>query len=202
VRNTKGVDDRLVSYLEDLKATARAKAMRFFGVDAEGSGKIGEGIAWIKGARRELGFAEEGGRSKGFSKFKNSWKEKREDRKVEKGDAEWGSDAGRFEEGRVLDMLKTKWDRMNDTVCSIQYSSCIHANADRLFRSMFRSFRLLILLCPICLPAENIISQKHTLLHASEKTFSHRCVRHPSQVTSKYTAKSLIVAMSLTPKLW
>lgn len=124
VRNTKGVDDRLISYLEDLKATARAKAMRFFGVDAEGSGKIGDGIAWIKGAKRELGFAEEEGLSKGFSKFKNSWKEKREDRKVDKGDAEWGSDAGRFEEGRVLEMLKMKWNKMNDTVCSIRDSSC------------------------------------------------------------------------------
>jgi hypothetical protein len=116
VHNTRGVDERLIAYLEDLKATARAKAMRFFGVDAEASGKIGEGIAWIKAARRELGFAKDEGRSKGLSKLKNSWKEKREDRRVEKGDAEWGSDAGRFEEGRVLEMLKIKWDKMNDTV--------------------------------------------------------------------------------------
>ena len=116
VRNTRGFDERLVGYLEDLKATARAKAMRFFGVDAEAQGKIGEGIAWLKAARRELGFAEKEGKSKGLSKLKNSWKEKREDRRVEKGDAEWGSDAGRFEEGRVLEMLKMKWDKMNDTV--------------------------------------------------------------------------------------
>jgi hypothetical protein len=117
VRNTRGVDERLVAYLEDLKATARAKAMRFFGVDAEAQGKTGEGIAWIKAARRELGFAEEEGRSKGFSKLKNSWKEKREDRRIEKGDAEWGSDAGRLEEGRILEMLKIKWEKVNDTVC-------------------------------------------------------------------------------------
>jgi hypothetical protein len=117
VRNTKAVDERLVGYLEDLRATARAKAMRFFGIDAEASGKTGEGIAWLRGARRELGFLEEEGlRSRGLNKLKNSWKEKREDRKVEKGDAEWGSDAGRFEEGRVLEMLKIKWERMNDTV--------------------------------------------------------------------------------------
>jgi hypothetical protein len=117
VRNTRGVDERLVGYLEDLRATARAKAMRFFGVDAEAQGKIGEGIAWLKGARRELGFAEEEGRSTGFSKLKNSWKEKREDRRIERGDAEWGSDAGRFEEARVLEMLKIKWEKMNDAVC-------------------------------------------------------------------------------------
>ncbi|KIW04029.1 uncharacterized protein PV09_04852 [Verruconis gallopava] len=116
VRNTKGVDERLVNYLEDLKATARAKAMRFFGVDAEAQGKIGEGLAWLKAAKRELGFAEDEGRSRGFSRLKNSWKERREDRKVERGDAEWGSDAGRFEEGRVLEMLSTKWSKMNDTV--------------------------------------------------------------------------------------
>jgi hypothetical protein len=122
VRNTKGVDERLVGYLEDLRATARAKSMRFFGVDAEAQGKIGEGLAWLRGARRELGFAEEEGRSKGFSKLKNSWREKREDRKVEKGDAEWGSDAGRFEEGRVLEMLKIRWEKMNDTVMQIAFA--------------------------------------------------------------------------------
>lgn len=128
VRNTRGVDERLVAYLEDLKATSRAKAMRFFGVDAEAQGKIGEGIAWLKAARRELGFAEDEGRSKGLSKLKNSWKEKREDKRVEKGDSEWGSDAGRLEEGRVLEMLKMKWDKVNDTVREFLRAACIIPN--------------------------------------------------------------------------
>lgn len=53
--------------------------------------------------------------SLGFSKFKKEWAEKREDKKIEKGGA-WGADAGRFEEGRVVDMLLAKWEKMNDTV--------------------------------------------------------------------------------------
>ncbi|KAK3208255.1 hypothetical protein GRF29_77g138865 [Pseudopithomyces chartarum] len=46
---------------------------------------------------------------------KKEWAEKREDKKIEKGGA-WGADAGRFEEGRVVDMLLAKWEKMNDTV--------------------------------------------------------------------------------------
>ncbi|OJD33845.1 ph-response regulator protein palc [Diplodia corticola] len=129
------VDEALGRYLEDLRRTARGKACRFFGIDAELEGKAGEAIAWLRAARRELGFSsggggggggvsggageEEGGGSskgRGFaSKLKKDWSERREDRKIEKG-ADWGSDAGRFEEGRVVDMLEKKWVKMNDTV--------------------------------------------------------------------------------------
>jgi hypothetical protein len=117
VKNTKGVDERLVTYLEDLRCTARAKAARFLGIDAEAQGKVGEGIAWLRGAQRELGFdVEQDSALKGFSKLKKGWKEKREDKRVDRGDADWGVDAGRFEEGRVLDMLLKKWEKMNDTV--------------------------------------------------------------------------------------
>jgi len=82
-------------------------------------GKVGEGIAWLKGARKEMGLGggeEETVAAKKFGKLRKDWKEKREDKKVERGDAEWGADAGRFEEGRVLDMLLKKWEKMNDTV--------------------------------------------------------------------------------------
>ncbi|KAF2436454.1 hypothetical protein EJ08DRAFT_578699 [Tothia fuscella] len=118
VRNTKGVDESLIMYLEDLRCTARAKAARFLGVDAEGQGKVGEGVAWLRGAKKELGLLVEGEDRglKGFSKLKKDWKEKREDKRVDRGDADWGVDAGRFEEGRVLDMLLRKWEKMNDTV--------------------------------------------------------------------------------------
>jgi hypothetical protein len=120
-RNAKGVDERLITYLDDLRCTARAKAARFFGIDAEGVGKVGEGIAWLRGARGELGFAtpgEEGAQKRGLGKLRKEWKEKREDKKVERADAEWGGDVGRFEEGRALDMLLAKWEKMNDTVSS------------------------------------------------------------------------------------
>lgn len=111
--------DSLVRYCEDLRRTCRGKACRFFGIDGELAGVTGEAIAWLNGARKELGFSgggkgdETGGR--GLLRLKKDWAEWREDRKVEKG-ADWGSDAGRFEEGRVVDMLLNKWNKMNDTV--------------------------------------------------------------------------------------
>lgn len=120
------VDEALARYLEDLRRTARGKACRFFGIDAELEGKTGEAIAWLRAARRELGFLsgsgsggggeEDSSKSRGFaSRLKKDWAEKREDRRIEKG-ADWGSDAGRFEEGRVVEMLEKKWVKMNDTV--------------------------------------------------------------------------------------
>ncbi|KAK0661046.1 pH-response regulator protein palC [Lasiodiplodia hormozganensis] len=120
------VDEALARYLDDLRRTARGKACRFFGIDAELEGKTGEAIAWLRAARRELGFLsgsgsagggeEESSKSRGFaSRLKKDWAEKREDRRIEKG-ADWGSDAGRFEEGRVVEMLEKKWVKMNDTV--------------------------------------------------------------------------------------
>jgi hypothetical protein len=115
------VDDSLTQYVDDLRRTAKSKACRFLGVDAELAGKTGEGIAWLRGARKELGFAALGEveekKSSGFSKLKKDWQEKREDRKIEKGEG-WGTDAGKFEEGRVVNMLLQKWNKMNDTVCS------------------------------------------------------------------------------------
>jgi hypothetical protein len=113
------VDESLIKYIDDLRRTAKGKACRFLGCDAELAGKTGEGIAWLRGAKKELGFtalgADEEKKVSGLSKLKKGWQEKREDRKVEKGEG-WGSDAGRFEEGRIVDMLLKKWEKMNDTV--------------------------------------------------------------------------------------
>ncbi|OCK85129.1 pH-response regulator protein palC [Lepidopterella palustris CBS 459.81] len=113
------VDESLVKYLDDLRRTARGKACRFLGIDAELAGRTGEGIAWLRGAKKELGFAamgaEEEKKASGFAKLKKEWAEKREDRKIEKG-GDWGADAGKFEEGRVVDMLEKKWVKMNDTI--------------------------------------------------------------------------------------
>ncbi|KAF2187825.1 pH-response regulator protein-like protein palC [Zopfia rhizophila CBS 207.26] len=113
------VDESLVKYVDDLRRTAKGKACRFLGIDAELAGKTGEGIAWLRGAKKELGFAAMGGeeekKASGFSKLKKEWQEKREDRKIEKGEG-WGADAGKFEEGRVVEMLLQKWVKMNDTM--------------------------------------------------------------------------------------
>ncbi|KAJ5781284.1 hypothetical protein N7457_006444 [Penicillium paradoxum] len=130
------VDEDLVRYTGVLARVARARACRFFGVDAELSGKVGEGIAWLRAARTPLGLrgaasSQEdapgsGGPAKGgFSRLKREWTERREDRRAtkdaggsrsDKGPLDAGDDAGRNEEGRVIAMLETKWVKMNDTI--------------------------------------------------------------------------------------
>ncbi|KAJ5091126.1 hypothetical protein NUU61_005996 [Penicillium alfredii] len=134
------VDDDVVRYTGVLGRVARARACRFFGVDAELAGKVGEGIAWLQAARTPLGMrsgpgssstpaAEESGTGNlskgGLSRLKREWAERREERRIgkdaggsrsEKGPLEPGDDAGRDEEGRVIAMLETKWVRMNDTI--------------------------------------------------------------------------------------
>lgn len=118
------INDDLIKYVDDLRRTAKGKACRFLACDAESGGKTGEGIAWLRGAKKELGFASLGGeqekKSSGFSKLKKEWQEKREDRKIERG-VDWGTDAGKFEEGRIVDMLLKKWEKMNDTVLDPQF---------------------------------------------------------------------------------
>lgn len=115
------IDAELLRYVEDLRRTSRAKACRFFGIDSELGGQMGVAIAWLNGGLKELGIevpaSYEAGRKKSFglSRLKKEWSEKREDRRVEK-EAAWGIDAGRAEEGRVLEMLSDKWNRDNDMV--------------------------------------------------------------------------------------
>lgn len=134
---------RLLKYLHDLGRTARAKAYRLFGIDADLGGEQGQAIAWLRAAKRELGFeilvnsgnidgrqetwggssgssnsVGGGGGMKvkgGFAKLKKEWAERREDKRIEKGEG-WGGDAGRFEEGRIVDMLEKKWSKINDIV--------------------------------------------------------------------------------------
>jgi hypothetical protein len=109
--------------------------------DSEAGGKTGEGIAWLRGARKELGFVSSGAdhekKSFGFSKLKKEFQEKKEDRKIEKGEG-WGTDAGKFEEGRIVDMLLKKWEKMNDTVRIVQTQR--RGFADRHVRWAFSSY--------------------------------------------------------------
>ncbi len=112
------LDDSLMRYINDLKKTSQAKACRFFGVGAELSGETGQGLAWLIGGNKALGFQgpqDEGSTLKGMTKLKKDWTERREDKKIEKG-KDWGGDAGRLEEARIIDMLEKKWNKMNDTV--------------------------------------------------------------------------------------
>lgn len=144
------IDPELLKYVEDLKRTGRAKACRFFGIDTELGGQTGAGLAWLRAGMHELGFSvkEEGKLGLSFSRLKKEWTEKREDRKVEKGVA-WGADAGKAEEGRVLEMLDKKWTKINDTVCP--YSPEVEVTADEIRRLIHRLSLLSAHLWPRCL---------------------------------------------------
>lgn len=112
------IDDDLIKYVEDLRKVGRAKACRFFGIDAELGGQTGTAIAWLRASKAALGLeAKDDGNKKGlsYSKLRREWSERREDKKIESGRA-WGADAGKAEEVRVLDMLDAKWTKMNDTI--------------------------------------------------------------------------------------
>lgn len=116
------VDDVLMKYINDLRRTSKAKAYRLLGIDAELGGDTGQGIAWLMGGKKELGFAdmhEGGSKMKGLAKLKKDWMERKEDRKIEKG-GQWGSDGGRFEEARIIEMLEKKWNKMNDTASNLK----------------------------------------------------------------------------------
>ncbi|KAI1823964.1 pH-response regulator protein palC [Xylaria intraflava] len=110
------LNDDLLQYLEDFRKTSRAKACRFFGIDAELAGQTGNALGWLQCALQELGInSREAKRGLSFSRLKKDWSERKEDKKVERS-TNWGSDAGRLEEARVVEMLETKWTKINDTV--------------------------------------------------------------------------------------
>ncbi|KAF4344944.1 pH-response regulator palC [Fusarium beomiforme] len=111
------INSALLKYLEDLRRTCRARACRFFGIDAELGGQVADGIGWVRAGLSELGVEVKDNNKKGlsFSRLKKDFTEKREDRRVDK-EAAWGSDAGKMEEIRVLEMLDAKWNKVNDTM--------------------------------------------------------------------------------------
>ncbi|KAF5138798.1 pH-response regulator protein palC [Metarhizium anisopliae] len=106
----------LLKYLEDLRRTSRAKACRFFGIDADLGGQTAEGIGWLRVGLQELGIeAKEAKKGFSLSRLKKDISEKREDRRVER-ETDWGSDAGRLEEARIIELLDEKWNKINDTM--------------------------------------------------------------------------------------
>jgi hypothetical protein len=135
------IDEDLVKYVQSVIKVSRAKACRFFGIDAELSGKVGEAIAWLRAGKGALGIKRalvpEGqsaaGKSGAFSKLKKGWSDRRDERRLEKSSSansgssgvvhgdelSRGDDAGWEEEGRVIEMLEAKWVKMNNTVSYI-----------------------------------------------------------------------------------
>ncbi|KAI1135004.1 hypothetical protein F5Y05DRAFT_396242 [Hypoxylon sp. FL0543] len=110
------LNEGLLRYLEDFRKTSRAKACRFFGIDAELSRQTGNALGWLRCGLQELGI-EPKETKKGLSlgRLKKDWSERREDKKVERG-TNWGADAGKLEETRVIEMLDAKWTKINDTM--------------------------------------------------------------------------------------
>jgi hypothetical protein len=110
------ISEAFVKYLEDLRRTSRARACRFFGIDADLGGQTGPAIAWLHAGLQELGVERKADGTKGgFRGLRKEWSERREDKKVERG-LDWGADAGKLEETRVIEMLEAKWTKQNDTV--------------------------------------------------------------------------------------
>ncbi|KAI1428168.1 pH-response regulator protein palC [Xylaria sp. FL1777] len=115
-KGTSRLNDDLLRYLEDFRKTSRARACRFFGIDAELSGQTGNALGWLRCGLQELGFEpREAKKGLSLSRMKKDWSERREDKKIERG-TNWGSDAGKLEETRVIEMLETKWTKVNDTM--------------------------------------------------------------------------------------
>ena len=112
------IDDDIRRYFYNLERVAKAKACRFLGIDADLDGKTGTAIGWLQAGRKQLGIKineKDGGQRKGFSKLKSNWKQRREEKKVQKG-GEWGADAGAYEESMILDMLEERWAKANGMV--------------------------------------------------------------------------------------
>lgn len=115
-KGTSKLSEGLIRYIEDLRMASRARACRFFGIDAELSGQTGTALGWLQCGLQELGHEpKEVKKGLSLSRMKKEWTDKREDKKVEKGSG-WGADAGKLEETRVIEMLEEKWTKMNDTV--------------------------------------------------------------------------------------
>lgn len=113
----KRVSKDLVDYCEGLRATARAKACRFAAVESDASGETGKAIAWIRAGLNELGTEVTPTGSKStFSKLKTSYSERKEDKRIAKGDGAWGSDGGKSEESRILEFLGKKFTMENDAI--------------------------------------------------------------------------------------
>jgi hypothetical protein len=114
----------LMKYMEDLRRTSRARACRFFGIGAESLGDMGKAIAYLDAGVQELGMErKEERKGLGFSRLKREWSERREDHRVE-SQGNWGSDGGKLEELRIIEMLSAKWNKINDTVSSLDACTC------------------------------------------------------------------------------
>ncbi|KAI6250899.1 pH-response regulator protein [Erysiphe necator] len=105
------INHDLLKYMEEFKSTSQGKACRFLGIGAELNGQIGTAIAWLQAGMYQLGMSAEDTKMRGLKRLKKDW----EGKKLEKK-SQWGADAGKLEELRILDLLEYKWSKENDTI--------------------------------------------------------------------------------------
>lgn len=114
------MSEDLLKYLESLQKVGRAKSCRFLGIDAEASSRCGEGISWLLLAKSILtgsaATASGSSSSTSIDKLRRELSERKEAKHIAAADPNWGMDAGRAEEIKVLEALEGKWRKLNDSI--------------------------------------------------------------------------------------
>ena len=119
------ISEDFVEYLQNLRMVAMAKMCRFLAVDCEADGCTGKAVGWLKVGLSEIQYPYHSYTSRSESKwskasavrstFQHERREKKEGRKL--GDfGNKASDAGRLDEGLTIDLLLSRWERLNDTI--------------------------------------------------------------------------------------
>ena len=112
------IDKSLLDYIRNLAAICRGKACRFFAIDAELGGKVGDALAWIIAGKKYLGYKiieADVTKVSSLSKLKMEWTQKREDKKAGKG-KEITLEGGKSDESRALNLLEQEFQKTNDLV--------------------------------------------------------------------------------------
>ncbi|PWW79397.1 hypothetical protein C7212DRAFT_154077 [Tuber magnatum] len=98
------IGEELLRYADSLQRVSKAKACRFLGIDAEATGRVGEGISWIRSAKTILNASNS---TSSVGSFVGDRLRRRD---------VWGADAGKVDEERTLDALEGRWKKLNDSV--------------------------------------------------------------------------------------
>lgn len=119
-------DKTLLEYVHNLAVICRAKACRFFAIDAELGGKVGDAIAWLIAGKKYLGYkTTEADVTKvsSLSKLKMEWTHRREDKRASKV-GEVILEGGKSDEFRALNLLEQEFQKTNDLVIYMEQTQC------------------------------------------------------------------------------
>ena len=111
------INPDITRYADNLHRVSRAKACRFFGIDADLSGETGKGIGWLRAGLHELGLPMNPASSSSLStKLKSTLQSRSPSSSSSSHNQSWGLDAGKDLESLTLTSLHTKWTKINDTM--------------------------------------------------------------------------------------